>query len=820
LKAQQPTAPQPLPVETWEKQETTQQQTQPLQVETWDRGDHESPTLPPPPQEPKQSSPLDFFGQLIKDPLGTIGGALTLTSAAAQKVEHPVSTITQVYVGAAKTYYNVASQTEHELKQMVSGQPKIVPLIDAPFKSQTAPTILKPVGESEAFGMQAAAVGSAATVAVATPYIAPKLLPISAKAIVASGALSYGISEGVSYFTTKEFLPLEKKVQAFAVGEVFAVGFGGAQHAAITTTKALAPSLASSKIAMPLIKAGAVAPVGYVGGYVTSGGDKQAALVGAGLAFGASLGLDAARVGAGKLQTAASKKLTTSYDKHTLDVQKYFESTNYEMGANLKQYTLQYGEPLPGVWKPTLGEKALMTLTHAKPKAPASSIVSFDAPAEIMTPTGKQFIGGLSIKDLQAASGSFDLAFAPKSSLYVTSSGVIAKSTTSKTLPLYFGLGQDLIKVSDIKVESTPKEQGLPDSFLDYDYRGPLSFKRPQLFYGSGQSQYVTYQPAPVAKTVSKTAGMKPLWDSIGSKATTTPTISTAPLLVQTSQTVELEKSTPKTDTTTEQKQTVTTEPVLVANPFTQTKTKQQEEYDLTYIPMPGDIEKSHEKLISGEAVLIEPTIPIVTDGFSDPVDPILDSPIGFISKPEAIQQKSKQDIAAPVITPKYSHGGFSMVDVIPQLPITPGLTPGQNPLVSPSVKQVITPIPALLTPTAVTQITPQVPGLTTTPKIPPFVLPSVGKSPFVVPPFKLAGGHGAGRGARDPFGKWHTRKNPVKTYDDMLKTFGVRLQRKPLRPRDQRKGKTANPFGFVAKKPQPLKAFNNFSLSRRRRKR
>lgn len=187
-----------------------------------------------------------------------------------------------------------------------------------------------------------------------------------------------------------------------------------------------------------------------------------------------------------KVVGQAQTKLTKSYENHARNVEDYLEATNYPAGEKLTEYALTHGEPLPGVWRPTTSERVIMKVTGATPSKPASGVVSFGGPVEVFDPkTGKIGVsGGLNLRQLEAVSGAFDMSVAPGTSgLMISKPYLTPKPNLPQKLPTYFGVGESIFSFSEAKAEpylneNEIVEKGLPESFLDYNYQGPLSFKR------------------------------------------------------------------------------------------------------------------------------------------------------------------------------------------------------------------------------------------------------------------------------------------------------------------------------------------------------
>ena len=187
-----------------------------------------------------------------------------------------------------------------------------------------------------------------------------------------------------------------------------------------------------------------------------------------------------------KVSGQAQAKLTESYEKHAMNVESYMEATNYPAGEKLTAYALEHGEPLPGVWRPTTSQRIIMKVTGATPSKPASGVVSFGGPVEMFdAKTGKMGVaGGLNLRQLEAVGGAFDMTVAPGTSgLMISRPYLTPKPNLPQRLPTYFGIGESIFSLNEAKAEPLTQnidlpEKGLPESFLDYDYRGSMSFKR------------------------------------------------------------------------------------------------------------------------------------------------------------------------------------------------------------------------------------------------------------------------------------------------------------------------------------------------------
>lgn len=289
---------------------------------------------------------------------------------------------------------------------------------------------------------------------------------------VVGGAISTGFTQGVKAFQGGGLLTPQEATESFMFGSLFSVGSQGVyQGAAKLSPVVLEPTLKGA-----VVRAGIGAGLGGGASFVISGGDPYATAVGAGLGAGFSATVDIARgINRAYVQPKAAKSLTQSY----------------EAQARLNEkYLYDYGEAA-GVWRPTTGQKIVMAVTGAKPKAPAAGIVASGGPAEIIVGGQPQVVGGLSLQQMQAMDAAFDLAVAPRTSgLIISKAPAIPKVVAPKTLPLYFGLGTELFSFQQLKAQEKvlPVEKGLPESTLAYDYQGPLSFSR------SGQLQALNVQ--------------------------------------------------------------------------------------------------------------------------------------------------------------------------------------------------------------------------------------------------------------------------------------------------------------------------------------
>lgn len=152
------------------------------------------------------------------------------------------------------------------------------------------------------------------------------------------------------------------------------------------------------------------------------------------------------------------------------------------------------------LWKPTMAQRIQMKITGAQPKTLATGLSSFSSAQD----------AAYSLSMMEAESASFDMGFSPRSSFVGYNKGPTpprAPILPSK-LPLYFGLGTDTFE----QVAEGPSqyiwekpEKGLPESRLSYDYRGPLSYRRPSAF--------------DQIRAMKQTGGgkMKPLWEDVES---------------------------------------------------------------------------------------------------------------------------------------------------------------------------------------------------------------------------------------------------------------------------------------------------------------
>jgi hypothetical protein len=142
---------------------------------------------------------------------------------------------------------------------------------------------------------------------------------------------------------------------------------------------------------------------------------------------------------AGKVKGWASSRLTKSYLSHQKSV----------VGSLYK-----YGEPVGGVWKPSLSQKVLMKVTGAKPSPLAKGIVSLGGPADEIILGSRQVKGGLGYAQLEAMSGSVDITVAPRSSGFMISkapASAVSKVASPLTRGVYFNVGAKLFTYQELK---------------------------------------------------------------------------------------------------------------------------------------------------------------------------------------------------------------------------------------------------------------------------------------------------------------------------------------------------------------------------------
>lgn len=231
-------------------------------------------------------------------------------------------------------------------------------------------------------------------------------------------------------------------------------------------------TVVATGVAIPVAGAGGIVAVGAGEGVkVGVTGEHLTVEEAIGLAgIGELVAIGGMSINARYVRPRVSNRLTQSYEVH--------QRLNIESLEN-------YGEPI-GVWQPSLTERFLIRVTGAKPSSVAPSTVSMGGPSEIILASGeRQVVGGLGFRQLEAVSDAFDLTVAPRTSGFMVSKAAIPVNqvVNPRLLPLYFGLGEgDLINFTDVlraeRANEPPLEEGIPESILDYDYRGPLSFRK------------------------------------------------------------------------------------------------------------------------------------------------------------------------------------------------------------------------------------------------------------------------------------------------------------------------------------------------------
>ena len=285
----------------WYRSQQVPVQQVPLPEVVWDRP--ASTPTPAPVSEPVQQASsqnvLDFVFDAFRDPIGTLSSALKVASMVEAAVPEQKRTLeTQVagaYIGAAGYFANINQSAKQALETIGVSQapfakiPLVTPVsIPQPAHMQPAFT---PLSEAQTFGYQTAEVGSALTVAVAVPVVAPEVAAItgvSRGAVLVGEGISLGLSQALKLAgdTPDDWLlsPSEAS-HALAEGALFSLA-GGAFFKGVAKA---APSLVSSKGGRTMVGAG----FGGGASYVLSGGDLEAtgqgALLGGGIVLGTEL---------------------------------------------------------------------------------------------------------------------------------------------------------------------------------------------------------------------------------------------------------------------------------------------------------------------------------------------------------------------------------------------------------------------------------------------------------------------------------------------------------------------------------------------------
>lgn len=130
------------------------------------------------------------------------------------------------------------------------------------------------------------------------------------------------------------------------------------------------------------------------------------------------------------------------------------------------------------------------------------------------------------------------------------------------------------------------------------------------------------------------------------------------------------------------------------------------------------------------------------------------------------------------------------------------GIIPRQQPITTPK----LTPI---LTPKITSRVTSQTIAAVTVPTIPK-------NRVFSVPAFSLGGGSGSSGGSKSFGAAWYQKKHKVKTYSQMLNTFGLGKAAKPMRSVEKSANKMIKTFNQKPANPFKKKS----SVNRRKNKR
>ena len=665
-----------------------------------------------------------------------------------------------------------------------------------------------------------ALMGMASVTAFAIPFGAGTLA--RAAVIVGGGGAITGGAEAIKYGSTGQHLTAEEAINAFAIGEVVGVGLLTLNSKFIEprvteyVSRSYEKTLDTGELWHPTIKEQVLMKIT---------GAKPTSLT---------------------LQSKAIDILTTSYDKQVRLNQELIETDGFrnvpfgtepslELKAAIGQMDWQGSS-----WIASIKEREIMALVGVRPRPLPTSFVSAGFIDE-------EF---MSFKGLQArayAEASFDFSMSPRSSLIMVNKTPVemANIVARNRLPLYFGLGSPyqigygektvLTEFKDVPYlegRDLPLERGIPENILAYDYRGPLSFKK-EMF-------------EPIIKTISKSGGMKPLWDSIGSKASEEVIFSSrsltqfAILQERTIVSGALPSFAGATQATVK-----ATNPFLLfsGKSYFAQRNQLEEEFEYIYTNYPGSglaQPVSPAKLVTRLQELSVGVMGISGKGQESYVFPYPILNIGeTLHVPVKVTPERRFDT---VVTQRVRQGQRTIQDVFPlgyQIPIldrTPfyDTTPrsDQTTILKPDI------LIALATTLRQEQITIPKLDIPITPQfdIPPTQKPKPPASlpPVLFPYNPLGGGGGGSRGSDLLFGRWKRQKNPVKPFGAMLKTFGVGAGKGKVAPVKMRIGvpkqilknfeigktKVAIPKIRVSAPKQNLRNFKDFKIKQPQPKR
>jgi len=396
---------------------------------------------------------------------------------------------------------------------------------------------------------------------------APVAFVFNPPAALAGAVISPIITQGIKAVQGQGLLTTQEAIESAAGGAVFSAGASGV-IGAVGLTGAKGVVAAVGRIG---VNAGLGAGGGTIYEYASKGKvTGQGALQGA--AFGAAFGLAGEVFGAVNAKYDVTGKVT---NRVMGPLQERFATS--KMSENLSQYYEVINEGNTR-YQPSFAERSAMEITGLRPVRPAVGFealpniatsglwgneavtvngVSRNVPVDVdlanMGATreggllgfnkgeGTEFVAKSTMlnTELRMQAGlewdvnqtAYGRSFDP-----VEYSKVVAKVpevAVAKSFPLYLGLGGELIELKEIPLKGMmgKQDEGIPESMFEKEYQGKagkterLAFNKTPYKFGENTEYSYARENLPTLQDVTPkeytppSGSMKPIWDSIGSKA-------------------------------------------------------------------------------------------------------------------------------------------------------------------------------------------------------------------------------------------------------------------------------------------------------------
>jgi len=700
-------------------------------------------------QAPKVTQ-TNVIGNILADPLGSLGGAVSFMSQVTAKDTSPLGQFVNYKTGEALSLVNMANEVKASVAGIFKGktlQPttQVIPTQPVLSSMYNKPeyTVLTPKSETQKIGETSGKVQVGLAAAIAAPVLGPSV-GVSSGSIVAGELINVGVNQAVKAYGVSQtqgakpedylLTPVEAS-RAAGEGGVYTLAFGAVFKEPIKQlqTKTVGVKATELKGATEFYKATTKGQKTIVD-RVTQFDTKTVRLKGADLDYYSRYNLETLQKA--RLNLAGSQRVKTissdvaGYPEELTLFNQAAESTRIAQPvvAALKGENLMYGKVAQytrGISKTTI-------------KAAEGSVgTSSKAPLKPVTVLRKELVA-----DANLLVDRPPVKFAARKYTTVKASGLIDEADTipaAKALPT--DIAQDIYKKMGgnyrpiIQPTQAKKLSGAMPKGTNEFYRKTVNALPDQ-----------PQTKAPIfseLKTVSTTKNVS-LPRAITKVSTSTKT-NVAPAL-------NLVDPTQKTTVTQTQKNMLTPKTKQSYPQRTSIYQQGMDETETVYFTEPGQISKPTEfrqpKIKPTQEYKPSPQQFTSARQINMPTQKIIQTP-----KVTLKPQKSPTKIA-PILTPKTSP--------FPMTGLTPFSKTKTTPITTAATSQRFQP----------SQLT----GITTG-NISPTTTRSVLAPPVFTPPYS----HQRRKKTGGTFGLWRKQNNPVKTSAAMLKTFGI-LQGKPKR--------------------------------------